>query len=218
MPRRRKIDRYVLNSAICYVTIEVLFYQPTHGPAIWNERDYLPVDISWSGRMRPLARTIGTAVRLNLFNSVGAMTCRMSINMSCRPGSDRANEETDSLFYADQRNFFKVEKWTKDGARLDGLLYAGSSLVKAREIFFDGHQPPATNKAVSSAANKSAQGVAAGREIKDLQRTSTFFSIVSQAASDNANRRQCSRYAASCKPSSSTTLAHNQDGASREAL
>ena len=41
MPRRRKIDRYVLNSAICYVTIEVLFYQPTHGPAIWNERDYL---------------------------------------------------------------------------------------------------------------------------------------------------------------------------------
>ena len=39
-----------------------------------------------------------------------------------------------------------------------------------------------------------------------------------QAASDNANRRQCSRYAASCKPSSSTTLAHNQDGASREAL
>jgi hypothetical protein len=93
--------------------------------------------------MRPLARTIGTAVRLNLFNSVGAMTCRMSINMSCRPGSDRANEETDSLFYADQRNFFKVEKWTKDGARLDGLLYAGSSLVKAREIFLTAinHRP-----------------------------------------------------------------------------
>jgi hypothetical protein len=39
-----------------------------------------------------------------------------------------------------------------------------------------------------------------------------------QAASDSANRRQCSRYAASCKPSSSTTLAHNQHGASREAL
>jgi hypothetical protein len=67
----------------------------------------------------------------------------MSINMSCRPGSDRANEETDSLFYADQRNFFKVEKWTKDGARLDGLLYAGSSLVKAREIFLTAinHRP-----------------------------------------------------------------------------
>jgi DNA invertase Pin-like site-specific DNA recombinase len=39
-----------------------------------------------------------------------------------------------------------------------------------------------------------------------------------QAASASANRRQWSRYAASCRAISSTTLAHNQDGASSAAL
>jgi hypothetical protein len=33
------------------------------------------------------------------------------------------------------RNFYKVEKWTKDGTRVDHMLYAGSSLDKAREVF-----------------------------------------------------------------------------------
>jgi hypothetical protein len=35
---------------------------------------------------------------------------------------------------ADHRNFFKVEKWTKDG-RVERTLYAGSNLDKARKIF-----------------------------------------------------------------------------------
>ena len=38
-------------------------------------------------------------------------------------------------FYADDRNFYKVEKWTKDGTKIDRLLYAGSNLEKARDIF-----------------------------------------------------------------------------------
>jgi hypothetical protein len=37
-------------------------------------------------------------------------------------------EETDSPTYADDRNFYKVEKWTRDGTKVDCLLYAGNSL------------------------------------------------------------------------------------------
>jgi hypothetical protein len=44
-------------------------------------------------------------------------------------------EETNDPVIADHRNFYKVEKWTKDGSRVDHMLYAGSSLDKAREIF-----------------------------------------------------------------------------------
>ena len=36
---------------------------------------------------------------------------------------------------ADHRNYYKVEKWTKDGARVERMLYAGSNLDKARELF-----------------------------------------------------------------------------------
>ncbi len=44
-------------------------------------------------------------------------------------------EETDNPLYADDRNFYKVEKWTRDGMKVDTLLYAGRSLAKAQEIF-----------------------------------------------------------------------------------
>ena len=35
----------------------------------------------------------------------------------------------------DVRNFYKVEKWTQDGMKVDSLLYAGNNLSKAQEIF-----------------------------------------------------------------------------------
>ena len=35
----------------------------------------------------------------------------------------------------DPTNFYKVEKWTKDGSGVDHMLYAGSSLDRAREVF-----------------------------------------------------------------------------------
>ena len=41
-------------------------------------------------------------------------------------------EETDDPHYADERNFYKLEKWTKDGAKVDRLLYAGAEAVKHR--------------------------------------------------------------------------------------
>jgi hypothetical protein len=49
--------------------------------------------------------------------------------------SNWSDEETDQPLIADHRNFYKVEKWTKDGARVERMLYAGSNLDKAREVF-----------------------------------------------------------------------------------
>ena len=46
--------------------------------------------------------------------------------------SDMSDKETDNPVYADERDFFKVEKWTVDGLRVDSLLYAGNNLGKAR--------------------------------------------------------------------------------------
>jgi hypothetical protein len=49
--------------------------------------------------------------------------------------SNWSDEETNEPLIADNRNFYKVEKWTRDGAKIEHMLYAGSSLDKAREIF-----------------------------------------------------------------------------------
>ncbi len=46
-----------------------------------------------------------------------------------------SDEETDDPHYADRRNFYKVEKWNRDGLRVELMLYAGNNLDKARRIF-----------------------------------------------------------------------------------
>jgi hypothetical protein len=53
-----------------------------------------------------------------------------------------ATRTSDPLI-ADHRNFYKVEKWTKDGSKVDHMVYAGSSLDKARETFAEAiyHRP-----------------------------------------------------------------------------
>jgi hypothetical protein len=52
-------------------------------------------------------------------------------------------DETDNPLYADDPNFYKVEKWTKDGMKVDRLLQAGNNLDKARAIFTEAvkHRP-----------------------------------------------------------------------------
>jgi hypothetical protein len=54
-----------------------------------------------------------------------------------------SDEETDNPLDADERNFYKVEKWTRDGMQVDRLLYAGNNLTKARDIFAEAvkHRP-----------------------------------------------------------------------------
>ncbi len=49
--------------------------------------------------------------------------------------TDWSDEETDDPHYADRRNFYKVEKWCRDGLRVELMLYAGNNLDKARRIF-----------------------------------------------------------------------------------
>ncbi len=46
-----------------------------------------------------------------------------------------SDEETDDPLYADDRNFYKVEKWTKDNTKIERMLYAGNNLDKARDTF-----------------------------------------------------------------------------------
>jgi hypothetical protein len=48
---------------------------------------------------------------------------------------DWSDEETEDPLVADTRNFYEVEKWTRDGAKVDSLLYAGNNLDTARDIF-----------------------------------------------------------------------------------
>ena len=49
--------------------------------------------------------------------------------------SDWSDEETDDPIHADRRNFYKVEKWSRDGQRVVDLVFAGTSLDKAKRIF-----------------------------------------------------------------------------------
>jgi hypothetical protein len=49
--------------------------------------------------------------------------------------ADWCDDETDEQPIADHRNFYKVEKWSKDDQRIERMLWAGNSLDKAREIF-----------------------------------------------------------------------------------
>ena len=49
--------------------------------------------------------------------------------------SDWSDEQTDDPNRADDRNFYKVEKWTKNGLHVEAMIYAGSNLDKARRLF-----------------------------------------------------------------------------------
>ena len=49
--------------------------------------------------------------------------------------NDWSDEETDDPHYADRRNFYKVEKWSRDGLRVMMLLYAG----ELAPVFLVGH-------------------------------------------------------------------------------
>ena len=64
--------------------------------------------------------------------------------MTCRAGRHALPPgETDNPLLADDRNYYKLEKWTKDGAKVDRILYAGNDLDKARELFAEAinHRP-----------------------------------------------------------------------------
>ncbi len=49
--------------------------------------------------------------------------------------NDWSDEKTDDPLCADRRNFYKVEKWSRDGLWVELMLYAGNNLDKARSMF-----------------------------------------------------------------------------------
>ena len=49
--------------------------------------------------------------------------------------SNWSDEETDDPIHADRRNFYKVERRSRDGQRVVDLVFAGTSLDKAKRIF-----------------------------------------------------------------------------------
>jgi hypothetical protein len=46
-----------------------------------------------------------------------------------------AAETTTDSDYANMRNFYKVELWTKDDQRVERLLHAGNRIDAARAVF-----------------------------------------------------------------------------------
>jgi thiamine monophosphate kinase len=52
-----------------------------------------------------------------------------------KPDDVPLHQETDSPTYADDHNFYKVEKWTRNGTKVGSLLYAGNNLGRARAVF-----------------------------------------------------------------------------------
>ena len=52
-----------------------------------------------------------------------------------KPDDVDFHEETTDPVVADLHNFYKVEKWTRDGTKVDSLLSAGNSLGRAHSVF-----------------------------------------------------------------------------------
>jgi hypothetical protein len=78
----------------------------------------------------------GASRRGNLPRPAGQSRSRYALAMpEPKPDDVTFHEVTDSAIYADDRNFYKVEKWTKDGSKVDSLLYGGNSLTRARAVF-----------------------------------------------------------------------------------
>jgi hypothetical protein len=77
------------------------------------------------------------------------------------PKNSQSEEETNNPQIADHCNFYKVEKWMKDGSKVDRMLYAGRNLDKAREVFAEAiyHRPNHT--AANSGVGTVAEGTAA---------------------------------------------------------
>jgi hypothetical protein len=47
----------------------------------------------------------------------------------------KQHKATFALKVTDRRNCYKVEEWTKNGSKVDYMLYAGSNLDKAQAVF-----------------------------------------------------------------------------------
>ncbi len=90
-----------------------------------------------SPRQRPADASSGRTVRSPAENGQRPRSRLWGYawRMPGSPTHDAFHEETTDPLVADARNFYKVEKWTRDGTKVDSLLYAGNSLGRARSVF-----------------------------------------------------------------------------------
>jgi hypothetical protein len=78
--------------------------------------------------------------------------------------SDWSDEETNDPLVADVRNFYKVEKWTRDGTKVDRLPMPATVLTRRARYFREGHQTPAANQIDHSAEDASVGSVVTDRD------------------------------------------------------
>jgi hypothetical protein len=70
-------------------------------------------------------------------------------------------EETNDPLIADACNFYKVEKWTKDGAKVERMLYTGEQPRQGAGGLYSGDQASAAHQADHPPADARAGRVAA---------------------------------------------------------
>jgi hypothetical protein len=66
------------------------------------------------------------------------------------------DEQADNALDANERNFYKVEKWTRDSTKVARPLYAGNNLKKARDLFAMAVKQSTQNQTDDPAKNASA--------------------------------------------------------------
>jgi hypothetical protein len=49
--------------------------------------------------------------------------------------SNWSDDETDDPVDADRRHFYKMEKWSRDGLRVELMIFASTNLEKAGRVF-----------------------------------------------------------------------------------
>ena len=80
------------------------------------------------------------------------------------------HEETTDPLVADGRNFYKVEKWTRDGTKVDSLHYAGNSFGRARAEFEHAIKRRPAHPADNPAADAGAGAVVTARNSTSSRR------------------------------------------------
>ena len=81
--------------------------------------------------------------------------------------NDWSDEETHDPLYADDRNFYKVELWTKDEQRVLHMLYAGNDLDKRAPSWAttSGEATPSEKREASGRGGRRAHVRAQGRVV-----------------------------------------------------
>ena len=87
---------------------------------------------------------------------------KIDMEAPCRQSTTHRSERTAVRrpLIADHCNYYKIEKWMRDGSKVDHLLHAGSDLEKARKVFAAAVKQSAADPADYPAADAGAGALA----------------------------------------------------------